>query len=220
LRQVFWFAALATCALPLRAAAAPDRLGHCTLPAGYYRVAPSAETVDLHLRSDPRLESQVIGNLQHSDIVFSDGSREIGDDVTWQRVKFPLGEGWARARSLWRTLPLTLDRSAVPVAGRCGDYDPLWSLSWHGRELRLWLFPGKFEMQAAGVLDGAKPGTALMNADAADASMTFIYTDGLCTDPQGNALGWGVANVIIRDGRGERLYSGCCETAPEAFVKR
>jgi hypothetical protein len=158
--------------------------------------------------------------LQSSDIVFSNGGRVISDDVTWQSVNVLQSQAWIPARNLWRALPLTTGDTEIPVAGRCGDYQPLWSVSWSGHDFRLSLYPGKHLMSRTNIQDGMKQGTVLVDGASGNASMTLVYSDEICMDPQGTVLGIGRASVIVRDGSSERLFTGCCEPAAEAFIKR
>ena len=221
IRSFAWFAVLASSAfLPLPSAAAPDEFGRCVVPAGYYRIATTAEGSDLHLRAKPQLEAERIDELQRSDIVFSDGSRTVHDDVTWQKIKILQTETWAKAGALWRALPLTLDETELPVIGSCGDFRPLWMMSWSGHDFNMLLYPGSHAITGASVRSGQKPGTVLVSASRDGAAMTMVYSDEFCSDPQGKAIGWGRASLIVRDASGERLFTGCCETSVGAFARR
>ncbi len=206
-------------AAPHATAAALDRF-QCNVPAGYYRIADmgDSETLDMHAGSS--LQSDVIGMLRNGEIVLSDGTRGMGNDRTWQRVKVWQTEGWVRSQRLQRTLPLTLAKTDIPQAGWCGAYTPLWSMSWTAQKLSVSLYPGKHELALTSVQPGQSPGTTLLKGSSPELSMTLVYSDGVCRDEKGATQGWGTVYAVVRRDGVEQLYTGCCQAAVEAFVKR
>jgi hypothetical protein len=205
---------------PAGAAGDAAALFRCEVPAGYYRIANTGRGLAIAMRGAPSQMSQPLNDLHKGEVVFSDGLRVMGDNVTWQRVKVAQTVGWIQAANLWRALPLTLGKTEVPVAGRCGDHAPLWSLRWTADSLRLSLFPDRYEVPLERVESGMAPGTALVSGSTGDATITFVYTSEACRSALGEATGFGTAHVILRQGGRERLYSGCCSADATAFVRR
>lgn len=192
----------------------------CDVPAGYYRIVNVEAEAAVDWRTGPSVKTSLLGVLQPGDIVQSDGTRNVSDDRTWQRVKVLQTDGWVLARHIWRALPLTVADSAFPAAGWCGDFAPLWSMSWHDRTLRLSLYPGSYDLDLQSVQPGTNRGGVLIGGEARDISYRIIYDGEMCRGQNGAMQGMGSVHVIVRrDGR-EQLYSGCCSAAPAAFAKR
>ncbi len=113
----------------------------CDVPAGYYRLVDLEEAGVVEFRDRASHASRLLGALSAGDLVESDGTRAPDGGTTWQRVRVEQTVGWIPARNLWRTLPMTVEKTGLPVAGWCGGFAPLWSMSWNGKMLRLSLFP-------------------------------------------------------------------------------
>ena len=96
----------------------------CAVPAGYYRVVDLGAGEAVQLRAKPSHSSVLMGTLGIDDVVFSDGTRDQGSVLTWQRVRQNQVEGWVEASRLWRALPLTLAKTDLPAAGYCGASSP------------------------------------------------------------------------------------------------
>ena len=141
-------------------------------------------------------------------------------DTTWQKVKIMQTEGWVPARKLWRALPLTLEKSAFPAAGWCGDSSPLWSMSWDGKMVRLSLYPGRFETAVHSVKTSGNFADTLISGSAPGMSYNVIYSDDVCRGPDGAMLGLGRASLIVSRDGDQQIYSGCCTTSASAFSSR
>ena len=117
----------------------------CNVPAGYYQVVNLDSTGPVAFYSDPSSSSTLLGELQPGDVVQSDGTRGQHEDRAWQRVKVLQTDGWVMARHLWRTLPKTLAKTELPLAGHCGAYQPLWSMRWDEHKVSMSLYPGRYD---------------------------------------------------------------------------
>ena len=92
---------------------APGRTDSCAVPAGYYRVVDFGTGKTVELRAKPSHTSMLMGTLSRDEVVFSDGTRDRANNLTWQLIRQSQVEGWVEASHLWRALPLTL---ALPLA--------------------------------------------------------------------------------------------------------
>jgi len=192
----------------------------CAVPAGYYRVVGSGPGEAVQLRAKPSRSSAPMGTLGIDDVVFSDGTRDYDSFRTWQRIRQNQVEGWVEARSLWRALPMTLAKTDLPATGYCGATSPPWGLRWDDRSVRMSLFPGKHEFEIQSVKPGVSPGSALVTASAAEAAVSFVYSDEICHGTDNATVSWGSAYIVIREGGVERLYKGCCNPLRIAFTNR
>lgn len=196
----------------------PSHAGN--VPAGYYRVVDFGTGEAVQFRADPSQSSKLMGTLDIDDVVFSDGTRYIRNDLTWQRVRQDPFEGWVEASHLRRTSPMTLAKTNLPAAGSCGAFSPPWSLRWDYHSVRLALFPGNHEFIVQSVQQGVSPGTVLLSASAPEARMSFVYSDEICHGQGNTTLSWGSAYILIRQNGVERLYKGCCNALRVAFTNR
>lgn len=212
----FSFIILSLAFLPLPALAERQ----CNVPAGYYRVVDVENDGAVEFRAEPSHRSRLLAALGAGEIVQSDGTRSPGGDTTWQQVTILQTTGWVPARKLWRTVPRTLDASLVPATGRCGDSQPLWSMSWDKAKVRLSLFPGRYDAGIGKVTTSGNFSGTLVSGSGAGMSYRFIYDDDVCRNPGGEMVGMGRVHLIVSRGGGEQLYTGCCTALPEAFAKR
>ena len=202
-------------------AALADR--QCNVPAGYYRLVDVEADGVVEFRQSPSHRSKLLAALAAGDIVQSDGTRspdKLSMDTTWQLVTILQTTGWVPARKLWRTLPLTIEKSDIPAAGRCGDTAPVWSLSWSGDRIRLSLYPGRFELPIQTVTVSGNNAGTVVSGGAPGISYRLVYDGSICRNADGEMIGIGKASLIVdRDGQ-EQLYTGCCSAAPAAFASR
>jgi hypothetical protein len=193
---------------------------YCDVPAGYYRIVDPAGGTEVSLYADPSAQSQFLGTVHRGDIVFSEGIRTPRDNVTWQQVRLAQTKAWIPSRHLWRALPMTLAKTDLPAVGWCGDFAPLWSVSWTTRNFRVSLFPETHVFTTLALQSGMSPGTTIVNASSPDGAMTLVYSDAICRDQNGEVTGWGTAYLILNRNGNQRLYTGCCVADTAAFVKR
>lgn len=192
----------------------------CAVPAGYYRVVDLGAGEAVQLRAKPSHSSVLMGTLGIDDVVFSDGTRDQGSFLTWQRVRQNQVEGWVEASRLWRALPLTLAKTDLPAAGYCGASSPPWGLRWDEHSVRMSLFPEKHEFAVQSVQSGVSPGSVLVTGAAPEAAVSFVYSDEICHAADNATVSWGSAYVVIRQDGVERLYKGCCNPLRIAFTNR
>jgi hypothetical protein len=192
----------------------------CAFPAGYYRVVESGTGEAVQLRAKPSNSSTLLGTLENDDVVFSDGTRDQGNNLTWQLVRQNQVEGWVEARRLWRALPMTLAKTDLPAAGYCGASSPPWGLRWDGHSVRMSLFPEKHEFAVQSVQSGVSPGSVLVTGSAPDATVSFVYSDEICQSADKATVSWGAAHIVIRQNGVDRLYKGCCNPLRIAFTNR
>ena len=192
----------------------------CAIPAGYYRVVDSGSGEAVQLRAKPSHTSMLMGTLENDEVVFSDGTRDQGNFLTWQLIRQNQVEGWVEASHLWRALPLTLAKTELPVAGYCGASSPPWGLRWDDHSVRMSLFPEKHEFTVQSVQSGVSPGSVLVTGSAPEAAMTFVYSDEICHGAGNATVSWGSAYIVIRQNGEERLYKGCCNPLRTAFTNR
>jgi hypothetical protein len=198
----------------------PSHAGNCPVPAGYYRVVDFGTGEALQLRAKPSHSSMLMGALNNDEVVFSDGTRDHGSYLTWQRIRQNQVEGWVEARHLWRALPMTLAKTDLPAAGYCGASSPPWGLRWDDHSVRMSLFPGKYEFAVQSVKSGVSPGSVLVTGSAPEAAMSFVYSDEICHGAGNATVSWGSAYIVIRQGGVEKLYKGCCNPLRIAFTNR
>ena len=198
----------------------PSQADSCAVPAGYYRVVDFGTGEAVQLRAKPSHSSMLMGTLDNDQVVFSDGTRDRGKDLTWQRIRQSQVEGWVEASHLWRTLPLTLAKTVLPAAGSCGASSPPWGLRWDNHSVRMTLFPGSHDFAVQSVQQGVSPGTVLVSGADPEAAITFVYSDEICRGEGNATLSWGSAYIVIRQNGVERLYKGCCDALRIAFTNR
>lgn len=192
----------------------------CAVPGGYYRVVDFGSGVAVQLREKPSHTSMLMGTLENDEVVFSDGTRDQGSSLTWQRIRQNQVEGWVEARHLWRALPLTLAKTELPAAGYCGASSPPWGLRWDDHSLRISLFPEKHEFAVQSVQSGVSPGSVLVTGSAPEAAVSFVYSDEICYGAGNATVSWGSAYIVIRRNGAEKLYKGCCIPLRTAFTNR
>src|SRR5689334_22106114 len=73
---------------------APGRAASCAVPPGYYRVVDFGSSEAVQLREKPSHNSALMGTLGRDEVVFSDGTRDQGSFLTWQRIRQDQVEGW------------------------------------------------------------------------------------------------------------------------------
>jgi len=198
----------------------PGQAASCNVPAGYYRVVDFGTGEAVQLRAKPSHSSMLMGTLDNDEVVFSDGTREQGSDLTWQRIQQNQVEGWIAARHLWRALPMTLAKTDLPAAGYCGASSPPWGLRWDDHSVRMSLFPGKHEFAVQSVQSGVSPGSVLVTGSAPEAALSFVYSDEICHGAGNATVSWGSAYIVIRQDGVEKLYKGCCNPLRIAFTNR
>ncbi len=198
----------------------PSQANSTDVPVGYYRVVDFGTGETVQLRADPSHSSKLMGTLNIDDVVFSDGTRHIRNDLTWQRVRRNQFEGWVEASHLWRTSPMTLAKTNLPAAGSCGASSPPWGLRWDYHSVRMSLFPENHEFIVHSVQPGVSPGTVLVNGSDPEAAMTFVYSDEICHGEGNTTLSWGSAYILIRGNGAEKLYKGCCNALRTAFTNK
>jgi Bacterial SH3 domain len=198
----------------------PGYAASCDVPAGYYRVVDFGTGEAIQLRAKPSHSSMLMGTLNNDEVVFSDGTRDEGSYLTWQRIRQNQVEGWVAARHLWRALPMTLAKTDLPAVGYCGASSPPWGLRWDDHSVRMSLFPGKHEFAVQSVQSGVSPGSVLVTGSAPEAAMTFVYSDEICHGAGNATVSWGSAYIVIRQNGEERLYKGCCNPLRTAFTNR
>ena len=191
----------------------------CNVPAGYYRLVDVESDGAIEFRQHPTHRSPLLSALEVGGVVESDGTRSPGD-TTWQKVKIMRTEGWVPARKLWRALPLTLEKSAFPAAGWCGDSSPLWSMTWDGKRVRFSLYPGRFETAVHSVKTSGNSASTLVSGSAPGMSYNVIYSEDVCRDLKGGMLGLGRAHLIVSRNGEQEIYSGCCTISASAFSSR
>ncbi len=198
----------------------PGHASSCAVPAGYYRVVDFGTGDAVQLREKPSHSSALMGTLEKDEVVFSDGTRDQGSFLTWQRIRQNQVEGWVEARQLWRALPMTLAKTDLPAAGYCGASSPPWGMRWNGHSVLMSLFPGKHEFAVQSVQSGVSPGSVLVTGSAPEAAITFVYSDEICHGEGNATVGWGAAYIVVREKGAERLYKGCCNALRTAFTNR
>jgi len=195
--------------------------GHAgDVPVGYYRVVDFGTGEAVQLWAKPSHSSMLIGTLNNDDVVFSDGTRRMANDLTWQRIRQNQVEGWVKASHLWRALPMTLAKTDLPAAGYCGASSPPWGLRWDDHSVRMSLFPEKHEFAVQSVQSGVSPGAVLVTGSAPEAAVSFVYSDEICRSADNATVSWGSAYIVIRQNGVERLYKGCCNPLRIAFTNR
>lgn len=199
---------------------APGHAASCAVPAGYYRVVDLGSGEAVQLRAKPSHSSPLMGTLDRDEVVFSDGTRDQGSFLTWQRIRQNQVEGWVEASRLWRALPMTLAKTDLPATGYCGASSPPWGLRWDDHSVRMSLFPEKHEFAVQSVQSGISPGSVLVTGSAPEASVSFVYSDEICHGAENATVSWGSAYVVIRQGGAEKLYKGCCNPLRTAFTNR
>ena len=195
-------------------------LASCNVPPGYYRIVNPAAKEAVQLRAEPSQSSMFMGVLGNDEVVFSDGTRNQGQGVTWQRIRQDQVEGWVEASHLWRALPITLAKTDLPVAGSCGATSPPWGLRWDEHSVRMSLFPEKHEFTVQSVQAGVSPGSVLVTGLAPNASLSFVYSDEICHGVGNSSVGWGSAYIVLSQNGVQRLYKGCCNALRTAFTNR
>lgn len=198
----------------------PSYADSYAFPVGYYRVVDFGTGEVVQIRAKPSHSSRLVGTLNPDDVVFSDGTRGRGNDLTWQRIRQNQIEGWVEASHLWRTSPITLAKTDLPTAGSCGASSPPWGLRWDSQSVRMSLFPEHHEFTLQSVQPGVSPGSVLVSGSAPEAVMSFVYSDEICHGEGDTTLSLGSAHVIIRQNGVERLYKGCCQALRTAFTSR
>lgn len=198
----------------------PGHADSCAVPAGYYRVVDFGSGEAVQLRAKPSHTSALMGTLDRDEVVFSDGARDQGSFLTWQRIRQNQVEGWVEASHLWRALPLTLAKTELPAAGYCGASSPPWGLRWDEHSVRMSLFPEKHEFAVQSVQPGVSPGSVLVTGSAPEAALSFVYSDEICHGAGDTTVSWGAAYIVIRRNGVDRLYKGCCNPLRIAFTNR
>ena len=191
----------------------------CNVSAGYYRLVDVENDGAIEFRQQPTHRSALLSALEAGGIVESDGTRNRGN-TSWQKVKILRTEGWVPASKLWRALPLTLEKSAFPAAGWCGDSSPLWSMTWDGKRVRFSLYPGRFETAVHSVKTSGNSASTLVSGSAPGMSYNVIYSEDVCRDINGAMLGLGRAHLIVSRNGEQEIYSGCCTISASAFSNR
>jgi hypothetical protein len=72
-------------------------------------------------------------------------------------------------------------------------------------------------MMAGAVLESREQLASMLTASTGEMSVDLVLTAEACALVQGQILTGTAGTMIVTEQSGKRLFSGCCEAAPEAF---
>ena len=203
--------------VPLIAAAHPDAGGD----AGWRVVAGVAADDVLNVRAGPSASAEIVGALAPGALVTATSETATTGSTLWRRIsRGDAPPGWVADRFLAPARFETFEGTILPVAGRCGGFEPGWHARWDAETLTL----GAIDAE-----DRTRPITRIVRADGhlhalieagADPANRALLRmeDAACPHMPLDALVWGKGVLIeTRDGE-TRWRVGCCTPAPEAVA--
>lgn len=203
-------AAAAACALLLAgpAAATPEYL----LPTLFDVEGVAAGDV-LNVRAEPDASSAVLGALE------PDAERvEVTEhDATgrWGRVNLGERSGWVAMRFLaYRTD--VWEPGRLPEGLRCLGTEPFWSLSFAPGEAVLETPEATVAFGTRQVLDTGffRDPRRAVTAQDGERRLTAVIRPAACGDGMSERAYGLIADVVLEEADGARLFVGCCSIAP------
>lgn len=205
--------ALLVLTLPATAGGAADLLP------SRFDVSGVAASDTLNVRAEPTTSAPVIATLAPD----TRGVEVVATDPSgrWGRVNAGEASGWVALRYL-REEPDVWTQGALPAGFQCFGTEPFWSLvpasppsAAPGATTARIETPEGSESFAQTTLDLGHPGNPrralVLRSETKTATATI--TPQLCSDGMSDQLFGLEALVVVDDGAGPRLLSGCCSVA-------